>query len=99
MNDYNNSVGGVYEMNIIPKQDQFVMINTKVLEKVPELDFAGNYIGAGFIQYIGNLSHKLGYSTIVDCGLPIKLYSNVENFDNPTIIRYSKEFLEKNKIS
>lgn len=78
-------------------QDQFLFINTQLLDKCSNLIFEDS-MGFGFIDYLCKLSNKLNLSTLVSIDIPLKTYTNVENYDNPTIYKLRKNFLERNPL-
>lgn len=88
-------VSGLLSTNIT--NDQFVLINTKLLEKCEDVKFSDNY-GFGFISYLNNLSKKWCLDTLVDLRVPIKTYSNIESYDTPAVSKMIREFLKNNPL-
>lgn len=80
-------------------QDQIVLLNSKVIQKAKKLDFSNNFIGAGYIDYLCKVSKSLDYKNLINKRIPLRLYSNIEDFDNNSIISLRNAFNKLNNIS
>lgn len=80
-------------------QDQIVLLNSKVIQQAKKLDFSNNFIGAGYIEYLCKVSNQLNYENLINKKIPLKLYSNIEDFDNSSVISLRNAFNKLNSLS
>ncbi len=80
-------------------QDQIVLLNSKVIQKAKKLDFSNNIIGAGYIEYLCKVSNQLNYENLINKKIPLKLYTNIEDFDNSSVISLRNAFNKLNSLS
>lgn len=92
MSDVNNIEGDV-------GQDQIVLLNSKVIHQAKKLDFSNNFIGAGYTDYLCKVSKSLNYKNLINKRIPLRLYSNIEDFDNNSVISLRNAFNKLNNIS
>lgn len=85
------------EIKTIITQDQFVLINTKVIDECGNVVFS-NDMGFGYIDYLSKISNRIGLSTIMCLDIPMRTYTNIENYDNPTVSDYRKKFMKDNPL-
>lgn len=99
LNNSHNADGVITggEIKTIITQDQFVLINTKVIDECRNVVFS-NDMGFGYIDYLNKISNRIGLSTIMCLDIPMRTYTNVENYDNPTVSDYRKKFMKDNPL-